>query len=517
MKFPLRSYPRSFRRLLALGFVLVGAPAAVGLAGLAFSISSFADRAERAVYDGRIAAQAARGFAEAVTALERNARQLLILEDQVLLEAYEGNRGKFTGSLTRLRSLAVDEQMRSALDAAAAIEAEVFQALSTPIPEVPRPQLDRGTGAVSAASAARAARSLQAQEAARATAHAAELDRARAVARFERLRELSTRIQRESAERVDRDVDALREHAVSVRRVALGQAIALVPMVVLLIVGFTVLVGRPIRELDAAIRRLGGGNFSQPVRVNGPDDLVELGRRLDWMRNALIGLEQDKNRFMQEIAHSLKSSLAALREGTELLNDGALGPLNDEQREIADILRRNALELQGLIVGLLQYGQAWMQRSALSPSQWACRAMVDEIVGKHELALRSKRIAVAADVEPGAVRADREKVAVILDNLISNAIRYSAADARIDVRAWFEDGRLLLEVADEGPGVAPEERERIFDPFVQGRAVGSGLVPGSGIGLSIAREYARAHGGSIEVVDSERGARFRVTIPVEVG
>jgi len=478
MNLLLRAYPRSFRRLLALGFVLVGAPAAIGLGALAFSVSSFAERAERAVYDARIATQAAREFAEALTALERNARQLLILEDRALLEAYEANRRKFTDSLALLRSLAVEDRTRSAMDDAAASESEVFAALS-------------------------------------ALAFTGAGERAAAVQRFERLRELSARIQRETAERVDREVDSLRETAVSVRRVALGQAIALVPLVAMLIVGFTVLVGRPIRELDAAIRRLGGGNFGEPVRVDGPDDLVELGRRLDWMRNALIGLEQDKNRFMQEIAHSLKTSLAALREGTELLNDGALGPLTDEQREIAGILRRNALELQGLIVGLLQYGQAWMQRTALSPSVWNCRTVVDEIVRKHELALRSKGLEVVADTGSDALRADRDKVAAILDNLLSNAIRYSPAGGRIDVRARLGAGSLTLEVADEGPGVAPEERERIFDPFVQGRAVGSGLVPGSGIGLSIAREHAIAHGGSIRLVDSERGARFRVTIPVE--
>lgn len=483
MGLPLRAYPRSFRRLLALGFVLVGAPAAFGLAALAFSVSSFADRAERAVYAARLATQAAREFDEAVTALERNARQSLILEDRALLEAYEANRRRFADSLERLRALAAEPGTRAALAEAATGESEAFAMLSALLPP--------------------------AQKA------AAAGERAAAAQRFERLRELSERIQREIAEQVDRDADALRETAVGVRRVALGQAVALVPLVALLIVGFTLLVGRPIRELDAAIRRLGEGNFGEPVRVDGPDDLVELGRRLDWMRNALVGLERDKNRFMQEIAHSLKTSLTALREGTELLDDGTLGPLTDDQREIAAILRRNAVELQELIVGLLQYGQAWAHRVALSPSVWDPRALVDEVVRKHELALRAKRVEVAAEIRARSVRADRDKVASILDNLLSNAIRHSPADAKIGLRAELDGAVLVLEVADQGPGVAPEERERIFEPFVQGRAVGAGLVPGSGIGLAIAREHAIAHGGSIGVVDSERGARFRVTIPVE--
>jgi two-component system sensor histidine kinase GlrK len=471
MQLPLRAYPRSFRRLLAVGFALVGAPAAIALASIAFSVSSFADRADDAIQHARQATEASREFSGSLTALERNARQMLILEDRSLLGAYETNRRKFADAAARLRTIANDAAITASVDAAVHLEAQVFAALQT--------------------------------------------ERPAAIERFERLRALSVQIQRDSAERVEQETDALRATASHVRRIALGQAAALVPLVLLLIVGFTVLVGRPIRALDAAIRRLGSGNFAEPVRVDGPDDLVELGRRLDWMRTALIGLEQDKNRFMQEIAHSLKTSLAALREGSELLGDGTLGPLTDDQREIADILRRNALELQGLILGLVQYGQAWTQRTALLLTDWDCLTLLDEVVARHALAARAKGISIEADAQRGAVRADRAKVAAILDNLLSNAIRYSPQGGKIEIRARREDAHLAVEVADQGPGVAPEERERIFDPFVQGRAVGSGLVPGSGIGLAIAREHALAHGGSVAVRDSAHGACFRVLLPVE--
>lgn len=479
-----RAYPRSFRRLLALGFVLVGVPAVVGLAAVGYSVSSFATRAERAVYEARLATKTAREFAEAVTALERSARQSLILGDRSLLQAYDANRRRFSESLEVLRALANDERMRAELEEAGSREVEIHAALTAALPGGTRAGVAPGE------------------------------DEAQ-VRSFGRLREISSQVQRETADRVDREADALRETALGVRRVAMVQAGAFVPLVALLIAGFTVLVGRPIRQLDAAIRRLGAGNLGEPVRVEGPDDLVELGRRLDWMRSALIDLERDKNRFMQEVAHSLKTSLAALREGTELLSDGTLGRLSDEQREIAEILRRNAIELQELILGLLQYGQAWTQRMALSPSVWECGGLVDEVLRKHGLAQRAKGVRVHADVRAGFVRADRTKVAAILDNLLSNAVRYSPDGGMIEVSARIIGQSLVLEVVDDGPGVSRSERERIFDPFVQGRAVGSGLVPGSGIGLSIAREHAIAHGGRIELVDSERGARFRVTLPLE--
>ncbi len=93
-------------------------------------------------------------------------------------------------------------------------------------------------------------------------------------------------------------------------------------------------------------------------------------------------------------------------------------------------------------------------------------------------------------------------------------------DQKAEVAISADSGvpsRVVVEVADNGKGIATSLLPRIFDPFVQGRAVGSGLVPGSGIGLAIAREHALAHGGSVMVMDSAHGARFRVVLPVENG
>ena len=127
-------------------------------------------------------------------------------------------------------------------------------------------------------------------------------------------------------------------------------------MVIFLVVGFTILIARPIRQIDAAIRRLGQADFSVPVQVGGPEDLQQLGERLDWMRQRLADLEQQKNRFLRQMSHELKTPLTALREGAELLSEEVVGKLTPEQREIAEILRHNSIELQKLIEDLLSYG-----------------------------------------------------------------------------------------------------------------------------------------------------------------
>src|SRR5207249_4113913 len=108
-------------------------------------------------------------------------------------------------------------------------------------------------------------------------------------------------------------------------------------------------ISRPIAEIDAAIRQLGGADFSRPIAVRGPEDLRYLGRRLDWLRRRLDEFETQKNRFLRHVSHELKTPLTALREGAELLHDQVAGPLAPPQRQVVAIMRDNSVKLQGLI------------------------------------------------------------------------------------------------------------------------------------------------------------------------
>jgi two-component system sensor histidine kinase GlrK len=130
--------------------------------------------------------------------------------------------------------------------------------------------------------------------------------------------------------------------------------------------------------------------------------------------------------------------------------------------------------------------------------------------------LRAKRLRVDLDVADVTLPADFDKLRIILDNLLSNAIKFSPFGGVIHVAARAAGEWAEFEVADEGPGIAPEDRGHVFDPFYQGRRTAEGLIGGTGIGLSVVREYAAAHGGDAEVVDdpSRRGARLRVRLPL---
>src|SRR4029077_20259370 len=137
-------------------------------------------------------------------------------------------------------------------------------------------------------------------------------------------------------------------------------AIALAAALVL-----TRLIARPIAQIDSAIRQLGSADFEHPIRVSGPADLQSLGERLDWLRRRLTELEAQKNRFLRHLSHDLKTPLAALREGTELLNDQVAGPLAPPQRQVVAIMRDNSVKLQPLIEELLGYQRALHAASGL--------------------------------------------------------------------------------------------------------------------------------------------------------
>lgn len=472
------AYPRSFGRLLALGFALVVLPPMVALAGSSLALERITSRSERAVYQAARATRATRALAEAVTALERSARQYLILHDADALEAYAGRRLQLAAAAAEIAPADLDAAGAGALASITAEEAGIYGVIVSDGPVKPAAM----------------------KEAAR---------------RFDALNALTAEVAKGVDAHIVEETDALRDTAEHTRRVLYIQLAALLPLVLALAVGFAVLIGRPVRALDAAIRRLGQGSLEEPVAVAGPRDFVDLGRRLEWMRGQLVSVEQDKNRFLREISHALKTPLAALREGTDLLNEGALGTLTPQQREIAEILRRNGIELQGLIEALLDYGGAQFRGAALDLVPVSLDELVHRVAQDHQLALQGKKLKLALDVQPLAVRADAGKLKGILDNLLSNAIKYSPDGGRIAVTARHDGRALLVDVADQGAGIAAEDRAHIFEPFYRGRAPAPGKVRGSGLGLSIVREYAAAHGGGIELADGGPGAHFRVTLKVE--
>jgi two-component system sensor histidine kinase GlrK len=232
------------------------------------------------------------------------------------------------------------------------------------------------------------------------------------------------------------------------------------------------------------------------------------------MRERLADLEQQKNRFLRHMSHELKTPLTALREGAELLSDEVVGKLTAEQREIAEILRHNSIELQKLIEDLLSYGESQAHKPAVEVARVELKRVAQRVLDDQKLALRAKHLNLDVNVPDLTLNADSEKLRVMLDNLLSNAIKFSPPGGTITISARGSGGEVELDVVDQGPGIAPEERSLVFEPFYRGRNAADALVKGTGIGLSVVREYALMHGGAAEVVDGASGAHIRVRLPL---
>ncbi|MDN5862874.1 MAG: HAMP domain-containing histidine kinase, partial [Salinisphaera sp.] len=290
---------------------------------------------------------------------------------------------------------------------------------------------------------------------------------------------------------------------------------ALVPATVLLAILFTSVISRPIRQIQTAVGRLGEGEFGTMARISAPSaELDALGNQLEWLRRRLVQLESEKNQFLRHMSHELKTPLASIREGVELIRDGTLGPLSEQQAEVATILQTNSLELMALIENLLNYAAWQQQQSRLEASRFELRELAEQVVRRHQLVLDARSIAITLPAHGFQLWADRDRVRLILDNLIANAVKFSPRRGQLGIDGWQHGGYAVIEVTDEGPGVPQAEREHVFLPFYQAHEDPTAHVRGTGIGLSVVRECVRAHQGTIEVVDrAGKGAVFRLRLP----
>jgi two-component system, NtrC family, sensor histidine kinase GlrK len=473
-------YPKSFFNLILGGVVLVMLPLIFAFYNIAVYLERLANQSQRAVFDAVQVTQDSRVINQRITDMERVARQYLVVEDPTLLEAYSKLHRELQQAAQKLNRQIQDTQQRSQLQELIQRENLLFEALR---------------------------RYPQQTTSVRET-----------VESFAPLTRLGQAILTDNSRIIEREVEGLQFTAVRAREILLWQVLAPLPLAALVAVVFTVLITRPFRQLNSAIRLLGDGHLSTPVRVSGPQDLVDIGKRLDWLRVRQMELQEQKTKFFQHVSHELKTPLAALREGTDLLADEVGGKLTPAQREITGIIQHKTHQLQKLIYDLLAYsatGGAEFLKTSLTYTTFNLKRTALRVFEEQKLATAAKSLRVGVHGPDLEITADAEKIRVLVDNLLSNAIKFSPAGGAIIMTVTQKGERACLDVLDQGPGVADEDREKVFEAFYQGRAPQDARIKGTGLGLAIIKEYVLAHNGSVEIVhDGHPGAHFRVTLPI---
>jgi len=463
---------------MLVGLALMAVPLLIAILTAVLQIRDLADTGQKLVVQSVTGARASQALFGQIASLERTARLHEVLNDPKLIDVYRKQDAGLTATREELDRLSSGDT-RQTLEELGQLQ----QSIHNTVIDTPR---DSGANAASDLSG-----------------------------RFAQLSALVERVAEQSNAQVDAEVAALEQHTLEARKQLLWQAALLVPLAVVAVFVLTVGVGRPLRQIDRAISELGQGAFTNPIAVSGPHDLERLGRQLEWLRQRLLELAHERNRFLRHMSHELKTPLANIREGTELLMDGAVGELDSNQREVAAILRENGIKLQRMIENLLSFS-AWQTSSVgLEATEFRLRPLVKQVLENQQLTLLSQRVRLDVRVEDVTLVADRGKIRLILENLVSNAVKYSPKGGTIHLQARAAGPQLVLDVADSGPGIPREDREHVFEAFYTGRAARSTPVKGTGIGLSVVLEFVAAHGGAVQIVDGEfPGAHFRITMPI---
>jgi two-component system, NtrC family, sensor histidine kinase GlrK len=460
------------------GLAVIAVPLLAAILLAVLQIRDLSETGQKIVIQGVTGARASQALFGQIASLERTARLYAVLNDPKLLDLYRTQDERLSATREQLQRLTTSDARRT-LEELGQLQLSIrATVLSTPA----------GTGAAAASDLS---------------------------GRFEKLSALVETVAQQSNAQVDTQVAALEQRTLEARKRMLWLAALLVPLAVIAVFVLAVGVGRPLRQLDRAISELGEGTFTNAIAVGGPHDLERLGRQLEWLRQRLLELAHERNRFLRHMSHELKTPLANIREGTELLMDGAVGELDSNQREVAGILRENGIKLQRMIENLLSFS-AWQTSSVgLETSEFRLRPLVKQVLENQQLTLLSQRVRLDVRVDDVTLVADRGKIRLILENLVSNAVKYSPKGGTIHLQARTTGAQLVLDVADSGPGIPFEDREHVFEAFYTGRAARSTAVKGTGIGLSVVLEFVAAHGGTVEIVDGEfPGAHFRITMPI---
>ncbi|OHV13886.1 HAMP domain-containing sensor histidine kinase [Kushneria phosphatilytica] len=315
---------------------------------------------------------------------------------------------------------------------------------------------------------------------------------------------------------VDNRIDVIQARSRDIRQHLWMQTLVLVSLSLLLILFFTWRIIRPIRQLERRILSIGSGDEPDSSELMpGPAELVQLGERLSWLSERLKELEAQKQQFLRHMSHELKTPLSSIREGAGLLADGIVGELTPRQREIVLLLDDSSQELQTLIEQLLDYNLLQHNRR-LTITRFDVATVVHEVVSRHRLALEQKGVSWEVQRAPVYWQADRVRTSRILDNLVSNVVAYGEDNGRLWIRVEARNEHLVVEVANTGVPIAENDRPHLFDPFYQGGSQRKGPLKGSGIGLSVAAESARAQEGELALVEDpleQAEVCFRLTLP----
>ncbi|WP_165977099.1 sensor histidine kinase [Nonomuraea diastatica] len=287
------------------------------------------------------------------------------------------------------------------------------------------------------------------------------------------------------------------------------QAFVITPLILASVAGVTWLVVgfalRPVERIRAKLAEITGQDLSRrvPVPETG-DEITDLAATTNDTLDRLERSAETQRRFVADASHELRSPVSALRTQLEV----ATAIPDETDWPATGALALTAVDrITGIIDELLMLAR--LDAGAVAPRRVVdvCRLCVEQVRRREDA-----RVVIVPDLCASApVYASPVQIDRLLTNLLDNATRH--ADTRIDLEVAVRDGRVVTTVTDDGEGIAPEDRERVFERFTRLASAKAKDQSGSGLGLALSREVARSHGGTLTVADHSPGARFVLVLP----
>ena len=241
-------------------------------------------------------------------------------------------------------------------------------------------------------------------------------------------------------------------------------------------------------------------------------ELREANRALATSNLELLETDRMREALVANVTHDLRTPLTAIKGAADNLLDGIAGAISPDQREYVEIVRDHATRLTGTVNELLQAARLQAGQIELQPEPLDVHAIVADVAGGLQPLARERRIQLEVHGREARAAADRDKLRRAVENLISNALKFTGDEGRVTVEVATAGDVVEVAVRDTGHGIPADELPRLFERFYRG----STRKPGTGLGLSIARNLVRLHGGDITVAsEAGRGSEFRVRLPRE--
>jgi two-component system sensor histidine kinase BaeS len=263
----------------------------------------------------------------------------------------------------------------------------------------------------------------------------------------------------------------------------------------------------PLLVLSDATDEVAGGNYDVEVPHRAPGEIGHLADRFEEMAQRLMESEARERNFLMTVSHELRTPLTAIRGHVSALSEGLVEDPEGRERSLA-IVSAEASRLERLVGDILDLAKLDAHRFTVLREEVGMEQVVERAYETFAEQARNREIdfSVKVNAKPVIV-SDGDRVLQIVDNLLSNAFKATPDGGRIGIELGQTNGTIRVSVEDTGPGIAPDQAERLFRPFVTGGG-------GTGLGLTIARELSHALGGNI-ALESEpgHGARFELTLP----